>query len=42
MGYEFNKWTGTFGFRYLRYRLDGGNMSNLDVVGPYLGAKWSW
>ena len=42
MGYEFNKWTGTFGFRYLRYRLDGGSLSNLDVAGPYLGAKWTW
>jgi len=43
MGYEFNKWTGTFGFRYLRYNFDNSsNLKNLDVIGPYLGAKWSW
>ncbi|MDH3923555.1 MAG: hypothetical protein OET41_03030, partial [Xanthomonadales bacterium] len=43
MGYEFNKWTGTFGFRYLRYDFDNSsNLKNLDVIGPYFGAKWSW
>jgi hypothetical protein len=42
-GYEFNKWTGTFGMRYLRYNFDeSAKLKNLDVLGPYLGAKWSW
>ena len=42
-GYNFNKWTGTFGFRYMRYNLlSGSDLKNLEIVGPYLGAKWTW
>jgi len=43
LGYQFNKFTGTFGFRYLKW--DFGNSSDLDnltVIGPYVGAKWTW
>ena len=42
-GYQFNKFTGTFGFRYLKW--DFGNSSDLDnltVIGPYVGARWNW
>lgn len=42
-GYQFNKFTGTFGFRYLKW--DFGNSSDLDnltVIGPYIGARWTW
>lgn len=43
MGYEFNKWTGTFGFRYLSYNFEeSGPLDNMKVYGPYLGAKWTW
>ena len=43
MGYEFNKWTGTFGMRYLRYNFtNDSKLKNLQVLGPYLGAKWTW
>ena len=43
MGYEFNKWTGTFGFRYLRYNFpNSANLDHLQVLGPYVGAKWTW
>ena len=43
MGYEFNKWTGTFGFRYLDYELeDTDTLGELTVYGPYIGAKWTW
>ncbi len=43
MGYEFNKWTGTFGMRYLRYNFtDESELDNLKVIGPYIGAKWTW
>jgi len=43
LGYQFNKFTGTFGFRYLKW--DFGNSSDLDnltVIGPYVGARWDW
>ena len=43
LGYQFNKFTGTFGFRYLKW--DFGNSSDLDnltVIGPYVGARWNW
>ena len=42
-GYEFNKWAATFGFRYLRYNFTSkSNLDNLSVIGPYVGAKWTW
>ena len=42
-GYNFNKWTGTFGFRYLRFDFsDGDAFKDMDVIGPYLGAKWTF
>ena len=42
-GYHFNKFTGTFGFRYLRWNFDKkGDLANLYVIGPYVGAKWTW
>ena len=42
-GYHFNKFTGTFGFRYLRWNFDSsGELDNLRVIGPYLGARWTW
>ena len=40
-GYHFNKFTGTFGFRYLRWNFDKkGDLDNLYIIGPYVGAKW--
>jgi hypothetical protein len=40
-GYHFNKFTGTFGFRYLRWNFDKkADLDNLYVIGPYVGAKW--
>lgn len=43
MGYEFNKWTGTFGFRYMSGKFEeSGVLDNLKIYGPYLGAKWTW
>lgn len=42
-GYHFNKFTGTFGFRYLRWNFDSSSeLDNLRVIGPYLGARWTW
>jgi len=42
-GYHFNKFTGTFGFRYLRWNFDKkGGLANMYVIGPYVGAKWIW
>jgi hypothetical protein len=42
-GYKFNKFTGTFGFRYLRWDFsDGDAFRDMDIIGPYLGAKWTW
>ena len=42
-GYHFNKFTGTFGFRYLRWNFDDkGDLENMFVIGPYVGAKWTW
>ena len=42
-GYQFNKFTGTFGFRYQRWNFDDkGDLDNLYVIGPYVGAKWTW
>jgi hypothetical protein len=43
MGYEFNKWTATFGVRNMAYRFaKSSDLKSLRIVGPYLGAKWSW
>ena len=43
MGYEFNKWTATFGYRHMSYRFyNSGDLKSLRVTGPYLGAKWYW
>lgn len=42
-GYHFNKFTGTFGFRYQRWNFsDDDDLKDLYVIGPYLGAKWFW
>ena len=42
-GYEFEKWTGTFGFRYLHYDLHSyRRLKSAELYGPYFGAKWSW
>ena len=42
-GYHFNKFTGTFGFRYLRWNFgSSGELDNLRVIGPYVGARWTW
>ena len=42
-GYHFNKFTGTFGFRYMRWNFDSSSeLDNLRVIGPYLGARWTW
>jgi hypothetical protein len=42
-GYKFKKFTGTFGFRYLRWNFDKkAELDNLRVIGPYVGAKWFW
>lgn len=42
-GYEFNRWTATFGARYLRWKFPGyRKLSGMDIYGPYFGAKWSW
>ncbi len=40
-GYKFEKLTGTFGFRYLRWNFSSSSeLDNLRVIGPYVGAKW--
>lgn len=42
-GYHFNKFTGTFGFRYLRWQWDtSSDLANLRVIGPYFGARWTF
>jgi hypothetical protein len=42
-GYQFNKWTATFAFRYLRWNFDGsGSLENLRVIGPQVGARWDF
>ena len=42
-GYQFNKFTATFGFRYLRWNFDSNSdLKNLRVIGPYVGAKWTF
>jgi len=42
-GYHFNKWTATFGYRYLRWNFeDSESLKNLTIVGPYVGAKWTF
>lgn len=42
-GYRFNKFTATFGFRYLRWNFDGsGSLENLRVIGPQVGARWTF
>ena len=42
-GYHFNKFTGTFGFRYLKWNLKKKTgLDNLSVIGPYVGAKWTF
>jgi len=42
-GYHFNKWTATFGYRYLRWNYESTEiLKNLTIVGPYIGAKWTW
>jgi hypothetical protein len=42
-GYQFNKFTGTLGFRYLRWNFDDkGELENLRIIGPYVGARWVW
>jgi hypothetical protein len=42
-GYKFKKFTGTFGWRYLRWNFDKkAELDNLRVIGPYVGAKWFW
>jgi hypothetical protein len=41
--YEFNKWTGTFGFRYMSWNFDDkGAFADLNLIGPYAGARWTW
>jgi hypothetical protein len=42
-GYQFKKFTGTLGFRYLRWNLDDkSELEDLRIIGPYMGAKWTW
>jgi hypothetical protein len=41
-GYHFNKWTATFGYRYLRWNYESRLLKDLTIVGPYVGAKWTW
>jgi len=42
-GYHFNKWTATFGYRYLRWTYESAELlDDLTIVGPYIGAKWTW
>ena len=42
-GYHFNKFTGTFGFRYLRWNFgSSSDLDNLRIIGPYVGARWTW
>jgi hypothetical protein len=42
-GYRFNKWTGTFGYRYLHWNYKSDELlDHLSIYGPYIGAKFSW
>ena len=42
-GYHFNKFTGTFGFRYLSWNLEKEiGLDDLSIIGPYVGAKWTF
>lgn len=42
-GYHFNKWTATFGYRYLRWNFEDTEiLKDLTIVGPYVGAKWTF
>ena len=42
-GYHFNKFTGTFGLRYLRWNWDSSSdLKNWRVIGPYVGARWTF
>ena len=42
-GYHFKKFTGTFGFRYLKWNLEKKTgLDDLSVIGPYVGAKWTF
>jgi hypothetical protein len=42
-GYKLKKFTGTFGFRYLRWNFPKKDeLKNMRVIGPYVGAKWFW
>jgi len=42
-GHHFNKFAGTFGFRYLRWNWDSrSDLENWRVIGPYVGAKWTF
>ena len=42
-GYNFNKWTATFGYRHMRWNYKSGEtMKNLTITGPYIGAKFTW
>ena len=42
-GYQFDKFTGTFGFRYLKWNFGNSReLDNLTVIGPYVGARWTW
>jgi len=43
LGYNFNKFTGTLGFRYLKWNFGSSNqLDNLTIIGPYVGARWFW
>lgn len=40
-GYQFNKWTATFGLRYLRWNFkEDESLDKLRVIGPWVGARW--
>lgn len=42
-GYRFNKFTATFGVRYLRFNFDSNSeLENMRVLGPYMGARWTF
>ena len=42
-GYQFNKFTATFGVRYLRFNFDSNSdLENLRTLGPYMGARWTF
>jgi len=42
-GYNFNKWTGTFGYRHMRWNYKSQELlEDLTITGPYIGAKFTW